>query len=198
MTDEWLDVVDAEDGVIGQESRLEVHRRGLRHRGVHVFLFNDRGELLVQQRGAQRETSPSALDCSVSEHVRAGEDYLQAAQRGLKEELGLEITALTPVVHFSMTYGENDNKISQLYEGSLPSERICIDPEEVAEVNYCRLDVLLERLKNSDGAFSRWFRELLKWYCGEPSEVEVRTFYQKAYWLGVSDTEAQIKPDQYQ
>ena len=186
MTDEWLDVVDAEDGVIGQASRQEVHRRGLWHRGVHVFLFNDQGELLVQQRGAQRETSPSALDCSVSEHVRAGEEYYQAAQRGLMEELGLESMALTPVVHFSMTYGENDHKISMLYEGRAPSKRTRIDPEEVAEVNYYRLDVLLERLKNNDGAFSRWFRELLKWYCGEPSEVEVRTFYQKAYWPAVN------------
>lgn len=175
MTDEWLDVVDAQDSVIGQESRQEVHRRGLRHRGVHVFLFNDLGELLVQTRGAGREASPSALDCSVSEHVRAGEDYHQAAQRGLKEELGLESVALTPVVHFSMTYGENDNKISQLYEGRAPLEQIRIDPEEVAGVNYYRLDALLERLKSDDGAFSRWFRELLKWYCGEPSEVEVRT-----------------------
>src|SRR5690606_41586717 len=90
MTEELLDIVDDNDHVIGQESRTIVHQRGLQHRGVHVFLFTDDGKMLIQKRSADRAASPSLLDCSISEHVKAGEDYHDAAIRGMKEELGVE------------------------------------------------------------------------------------------------------------
>ena len=76
--------------VTEQEMRSVVHQKGLQHRGVHVFLFNEQGEMLIQKRSADRANSPSLLDCSVSEHVKAGENYLEAAARGLKEEMGVE------------------------------------------------------------------------------------------------------------
>jgi isopentenyldiphosphate isomerase len=183
MTDEYLDVVNDDDAVVGRETRSTIHRRGLRHRGVHVFLFTEDGMLLVQQRGSQKEASPSALDCSVSEHLQAGEGYQQAARRGLREELGLEGVALSPVVCFSMTYGENDHKISQLYEGIVKPESVRFDPDEVAAIAYHRLADLLAKLKVGDGEFSRWFRELLLWYCGEPSDLQVRQRLEKGHWL---------------
>lgn len=89
MPDELFDVVDEQDHVIGQETRSLVHRRGLWHRGVHVFLFTRAHKLLVQQRSKDRLQAPLAWDCSVSEHVKAGEDYYSAAMRGLKEEMGV-------------------------------------------------------------------------------------------------------------
>ena len=79
MADELLDIVNNEDIVTGQEMRSTVHQLGLQHRGVHVFLFTRDGKILVQKRSADRAASPSALDCSVSEHVKAGESYLDAA-----------------------------------------------------------------------------------------------------------------------
>ena len=90
MPDELFDVIDEEDKVIGQEMRSVVHQRGLWHRGVHVLLFIQDEKLLVQQRSKDRVHSPLALDCSVSEHVKAGEDYFTAAVRGLQEEMGVE------------------------------------------------------------------------------------------------------------
>ncbi|MCE7861474.1 MAG: NUDIX hydrolase, partial [Chloroflexi bacterium CFX2] len=54
MSDEQLDVVNDKDEVIGQASRSDVHRRGLQHRGVHVFLFDAQGEMLIQKRSADR------------------------------------------------------------------------------------------------------------------------------------------------
>ena len=88
MPDELFDVVNEEDIVIGQEMRSVVHQRGLWHRGVHVLLFTREGKLLVQQRSKDRLHAPLALDCSVSEHVKAGEDYYTAAMRGLERRNG--------------------------------------------------------------------------------------------------------------
>ena len=56
--DELFDVVDADDQVIGQATRSEVHARGLMHRAAHVFVFNSSGELLLQQRSATKDAHP--------------------------------------------------------------------------------------------------------------------------------------------
>jgi isopentenyldiphosphate isomerase len=108
--DEILDIVDENNHVIGQEMRSWIHVKGLKHRGVHIFLFDQDGLLLVQRRSARRDNSPSMLDCSVSEHVKAGESYLQAAQRGLCEELGITQIELIPLEQFAMRYGSADKR----------------------------------------------------------------------------------------
>ncbi|MFN3492117.1 MAG: NUDIX hydrolase, partial [Anaerolineales bacterium] len=84
MSDEYLDIVNEQDVTIGKETRKKVHEIGLWHRGAHVFLFDKDGKMLIQKRNASRASNPLRLDCSVSEHVLAGESYAEAARRGLK------------------------------------------------------------------------------------------------------------------
>ncbi len=88
-TDEIFDVVDADDRVIGQLPRGEVHRLGLRHRATHVLVFNARGELFLQQRSLAKDMWPGVWDSSCSGHVDSGEDYDACARRELGEEIGL-------------------------------------------------------------------------------------------------------------
>jgi isopentenyl-diphosphate delta-isomerase type 1 len=90
MPDEFFDIVDDLDQIIGRESRSEVHRRGLKHRAVHVLLFNSRGELFLQKRSQKKDTFPGAWDSSASGHLCCGEDYDQCALRELEEEIGLK------------------------------------------------------------------------------------------------------------
>ena len=89
MSNEILDVVSERDEVIGRERRSEVHRCGLRHRAVHVLVFNTRGELFLQKRSLGKDTFPGAWDSSASGHLDAGEDYDACAVRELREEIGL-------------------------------------------------------------------------------------------------------------
>ncbi len=86
--EERFDIVDAADQVIGTASRDEVHRRGLLHRAVHIFLFNRRGELFLQKRSRLKDSHPGRWDSSASGHLDSGETYLAAAVRELWEELG--------------------------------------------------------------------------------------------------------------
>jgi isopentenyl-diphosphate delta-isomerase type 1 len=88
---EIFDVVDDADRVIGQASRAEVHATGRKHRAVHVFLFNLRGELFLQQRTAGKDTFPGCYDSSASGHLDAGETYDAGAVRELREELGIAV-----------------------------------------------------------------------------------------------------------
>ena len=89
VEDEWFDVVDANDVVIGEATRAVVHATGLRHRAVHVLVFRPDGRLYVQQRAFTKDNSPGLWDTSAAGHLERGEDYLAAALRELEEELGV-------------------------------------------------------------------------------------------------------------
>jgi isopentenyldiphosphate isomerase len=97
VPEEYLDVVDENNRVIGREERGIIHRTGLWHRGVHIFLFTPDRKLLVQERSLQ-QLSPNLPDCSVSEHLKAGESYPDAARRGLREELGIAQISLKQIL----------------------------------------------------------------------------------------------------
>lgn len=90
---ELFDVVNANDEVIGQATRGEVHRRNLMHRSVHIFVFNSDGQLYLQKRSQTKDRHPGCYDSSASGHQDAGEDADTCACRELREELGLEADA---------------------------------------------------------------------------------------------------------
>lgn len=91
MPEEIFDVVDDRDVVIGQRPRSEVHRLGLKHRAVHVLVFNARGELFLQKRSMLKDCFPGTWDSSASGHLDQGESYDHCAMRELREEIGLVI-----------------------------------------------------------------------------------------------------------
>ena len=91
MSDEIFDIVDDRDQVIGQRPRAEVHRLGLKHRAIHVLVFNSRGEVFLQKRSMSKDTHPGVWDSSSSGHLDTGEDYDACAIRELREEIGLII-----------------------------------------------------------------------------------------------------------
>lgn len=93
MREELFDVVNERDEVVGRNTRAEVHRLGLRHRSVHVLVFNGRGELFLQLRSMKKDRQPGVWDSSSSGHVDAGEDYDACAVRELREEIGLSLGA---------------------------------------------------------------------------------------------------------
>jgi 16S rRNA (adenine1518-N6/adenine1519-N6)-dimethyltransferase len=87
--DEIFDVVDEANRVTGQATRAEVHARGWRHRAVHVFVENVRGEIFLQKRSHLKDKMPGKWDSSAAGHLDAGEEYLPCAVRELEEELGI-------------------------------------------------------------------------------------------------------------
>jgi isopentenyl-diphosphate delta-isomerase len=90
--EEWFDVVNERDEVIGRELRRNVHARGLWHRAVHVLVFDRAGRVFLQKRSMLKDLSPGLWDSSCSGHLDAGEDYDFAAVRELGEEIGLAAT----------------------------------------------------------------------------------------------------------
>ena len=89
MNEDIFDVVNEHDEIIGRELRSVVHARGLRHRAVHVLVFNAAGQLFLQTRSMTKDNDPGLWDSSCSGHVDSGESYAVAAERELMEEIDL-------------------------------------------------------------------------------------------------------------
>ncbi len=109
-------VVNADDHVIGDAPREEVHANNFLHRAVHILLFNDAGELFLQKRSRLKDRHPGVWDSSAAGHVDAGEDYDEAARRELQEELGVS-AALQRVAKLSASERTGEEFI-WLYRGS--------------------------------------------------------------------------------
>lgn len=91
VSEEIFDVVNDRNEVIGQELRSVVHRKGLKHRAVHVLVFNERGDLFLQKRSMAKDCFPGTWDSSASGHLDRGEEYDACAVREVREELGYEL-----------------------------------------------------------------------------------------------------------
>lgn len=96
-SEEWLEVVDGNDAVVGIERRGVIHARGLMHRSAQVLVFNGAGEVFLQKRSDGKDEFPGLWDSSAAGHVDPGEDYEDCARRELAEELG--ITAPVELEH---------------------------------------------------------------------------------------------------
>jgi len=131
---ELLDIVNAQDEFIGQHTRggfytSELHASGGLLRFAHIFLKNDAGDILLQQRSATKSNHPNLLDLSAAGHVSAGDSYEQAAYREMQEEIGIT-TDLTPL--FKRHVGRG---FAQVFTGSY-NGKITPDPAEVKATHW--------------------------------------------------------------
>jgi isopentenyl-diphosphate delta-isomerase type 1 len=161
---EILDVVDADDRVIGARERGDIHRKRLFHRSVHVFVFDSAGRLYLQRRSLAKEEHPGRWDSSASGHVDSGESYEAAAVRELEEEIGLK-AAPEPLVKIRAcedTGMEHSMLFRVQGRGTDPSPQP--NPQEVLEGRFFRIEEIEERLSREAETFSPSFRLLFRLY----------------------------------
>jgi len=170
---EIIPVVDKKNNVIGLENRKIVHEKGMLHRGVHIIIFNSKGEILLQRRSAKKDICPLLWDLSVAEHIKPDESYDAAAKRGIREELGIKNMKLEMVrgMHLDKNdYERNlkDYEFVELYKGTFVElhagkydGKIKIDPEEVKEAGFYPMSKV-EELKK-EGKLTPWFLDEWNW-----------------------------------
>jgi isopentenyl-diphosphate Delta-isomerase len=147
---EILEIVDHHDRVIGTATRAEIHRRGLMHRSVHIFVFNASGEIYVQRRSEAKDRHPSKLDSSAAGHVDPGESYESAAMRELGEELGID-GRIAEVLRVSAC-GQTDNEHAVLFAVSTDAEPVP-NPDEVAWGGFMAREGLTRLMENTPEDF---------------------------------------------
>lgn len=164
--EEQVVLVSEKDEILGVMDKMQAHENGILHRAFSVFLFNDKGEMLLQKRAADKYHSPNQWTNAVCSHPRMGETYMEAAQRRLKEELGIE----TPITYrFNFLYkaevGQNlwEHELDHVFTGNFEGE-FKLNEEEVSEVRYISIDELDKEMSANPENFTEWFKIILKEY----------------------------------
>ena len=164
--EEQVVLVSEKDEILGVMDKMQAHENGILHRAFSVFLFNDKGEMLLQKRAADKYHSPNQWTNAVCSHPRMGETYMEAAQRRLKEELGIE----TPITYrFNFLYkadvGQNlwEHELDHVFTGNFEGE-FKLNEDEVSEVRYISIDELDKEMSANPENFTEWFKIFLKEY----------------------------------
>jgi isopentenyldiphosphate isomerase len=157
MAEEIFDIVNERDEVIGRKPRREVHRLRLKHRAVHVLVFNARGEIFLQKRSMKKDIAAGLWDSSSSGHVDSGEDYDACAVRELREEIALRATQ-TPERLFKIdARPETGWEFCWVYrcESEGPFE---LNPDEIERGGWFAPEKITRWIAEKPGDFASAFR----------------------------------------
>lgn len=162
--DEALILVDENDREIGFRSKDECHRgEGLLHRAFSVFLFNSRGEVLLQQRSPLKPLWPNYWSNSCCSHPHRDEMVPEAAQRRLREELGVscELRFLYKFTYHAR-FGElgAEREYCWVYAG-YTDDQVAVHPDEIADYRYVAPDALTREIAVDPARFTPWLK--LEW-----------------------------------
>lgn len=160
MKEEKVILVDEQDRVLGTMPKLEAHEKALLHRAFSVFILNDKGELLLQQRAHDKYHSPGLWTNSCCSHQREGESSLDAGKRRLKEEMGMtaELTELFTFIYKApFDNGLTEHELDHVllgYSNATPN----INPEEVADYTWETLATIQKGLEAHPDRYTAWFK----------------------------------------
>jgi 16S rRNA (adenine1518-N6/adenine1519-N6)-dimethyltransferase len=153
---EKLVLVDDTDRPIGAAERQTIHEQGLRHRAVHLFIFNRDGQLYLQRRSWRKDRYPHRWDSSAAGHVDAGESYEDCAVRELSEELGLSV-AVDRIGGVSASDKTGQEFIS-IYQGRYDGP-VAYNPLEIETGGFFRLATIDVWIENRPEDFAPGFLE---------------------------------------
>lgn len=158
-------LVDEKDRQIGTEEKLAAHSNGGRlHRAISVFVFNNKGETLLQQRSDKKYHSEGLWANTCCSHPFVGEDALTAGHRRLKEEMGFDCDMHEAFqfkyeagVSNGLTEKEYDHILFGHYDGS-PEP----NPDEVKGWRWVKISELERDIKVHPEEYAAWLRLIIK------------------------------------
>jgi isopentenyl-diphosphate Delta-isomerase len=160
METEKLILVDMNDNPVGEAGKIETHQQGLLHRAFSVFIFNDKGEMLLQQRALSKYHSGGLWTNACCSHPSPGEVTADAVQRRLMEELGIT-TAVEKVFDFlykaEFDNGLTEHEFDHVFVGSYDG-KIDFNKTEVMDICYKSPAEISESLQTHPHKYSAWFR----------------------------------------
>lgn len=160
MVEEQVILVNEKDEQIGTMPKLEAHVKGVLHRAFSVFVLNDQGELLLQQRAASKYHSPLLWTNTCCSHQRVGESNIDAGKRRLFEEMGF-VTELKDVISFiykapfsnGLTEHEFDHVLVGYYNDD-PN----VNKDEVQSFKWMSLEAVKNDMDIRPQIYTEWFK----------------------------------------
>lgn len=161
MAEEYVDIINENDEVIGKEKGSIATEKNLMRRVVHILLFNSKNELLLQKRAKNMKLYPSMYTSSASGGVMSGESYEQAAARELKEELGISanLSFFSKIPQKTSTR----NVLCTIFVGRFDGN-FTIDKKEVELVKFFSIDSIKQMLKVTPAQFTPNFISVFEEY----------------------------------
>ncbi len=160
MSEEIIDVVDANDEIIATAPRKGIHKTSMLHRAVHIFLLDPDGRIWLEQRGPNTDTYPAYYSSSAAGHVMHGEDYLDGARREALEELGIPDLALERK-HKLLASPETSNEFVVFFLAHSSKKPIKhSDTEKLEPLSVDEINLMISRNEK----FVPIFLKLFEWY----------------------------------
>ena len=154
-----LILVNERDEQVGTMEKMEAHRKGVFHRAFSVFIFNNNGDMLLQQRADGKYHSAKLWTNACCSHPRPGETALAGAQRRLREELGFAVTlkkAFEFTYRASFDNGLTEHEYDHVFIGEYGGE-ILPDPAEVKAYCYKSMEIIRKELQETPDKYTAWF-----------------------------------------
>lgn len=159
-----INLVDGNGKRIGAVDKLEAHIKGQLHEAFSIFIFNSKGELLLQKRAKGKYHSGGLWSNTVCSHAKFGEELSQAVGRRLQEEMGIS----TPTKEvFSFIYrsdyenGLTEHEFDYVFVGHSDSEPVP-DPEEVMDYKWMAIADLKKDIEKNPENYTTWLRKILE------------------------------------
>jgi isopentenyl-diphosphate delta-isomerase len=157
-------LVNENDVAIGTMEKLEAHQKGLLHRAFSVFIFNDKNELLLQRRALTKYHSAGLWTNTCCSHPRPNETTLNAANRRLVEEMGIETELIFKTSFIYKTKFDNgltEHEFDHIFFGT-SNENPIINTEEVDSFVWMSVETLKQKINLKPNEFTSWFKIAVK------------------------------------
>jgi len=170
MADELVDICDENNNLLGiQKMTSEAHRDGLWHRASHVWIYNSKGEILLQLRAKEKRLYPDMWDISAAGQISAGEDPVTSGLRETEEEIGLKLKRedldfFMIRKHKAIFRNMMNNEFYYVYFFKFDGDinQLKLQREEVQKIQFFSIDKIEKELKTNPDRYvphgDYWFK----------------------------------------
>ncbi|MGB5435052.1 MAG: isopentenyl-diphosphate Delta-isomerase [Maribacter sp.] len=160
MNEEEVILVNTLNEQIGTMPKMEAHEKAVLHRAFSVFIMNDRGETMLQQRAAHKYHSPLLWTNTCCSHQRVGETNIEAGRRRLQEEMGFtaDLKELFSFIYKApFDNGLTEHELDHVMMGNFNGKPI-INPEEVADFKWMKPEDVQIDIAENPQQYTVWFK----------------------------------------
>jgi isopentenyl-diphosphate delta-isomerase len=154
-------LVNELDQEIGKMEKMQAHVEGKLHRAFSVFVLDDENKMLLQKRAAEKYHSANLWTNACCSHPMPNENIMDAANRRVKEELGMEITDLKKLFSFQYKAALENNLTEHELDYVLwakATSNVNFNREEVSDFVYLSKDEIKKQLAEKPEQFTVWFK----------------------------------------
>ena len=164
MSEEYVILVDEHDNELGVMEKMQAHIEGKLHRAFSIFVFNDKGELFLQQRALNKYHSAGLWTNTCCSHPRPNETIKDAANRRLYEEMGMscELTIKTSFIYKApFDNGLTEHELDYVLIGTT-NQNPQINRDEVESYSWKNLDSIKKDIISNPDNYTAWFKIALE------------------------------------